>query len=76
MDGFSGFLSQYGAISSFVFAYQGQSMFLEIMAEMDKPSDFVLALRAASLVPLAPGTGHIFTPPLCVLCGGSPMGYT
>jgi hypothetical protein len=45
-------------------------MFLEIMAEMEKPSDFVFALRAASLVRLAPGAAVNFARP-CLFCMGN-----
>ena len=33
-------LLDYGSVASFVFAYQGQSMFLEIMKEMRTPAEF------------------------------------
>jgi hypothetical protein len=35
-----GVLARYGGVASFVFAYQGQSMFLEIMKEMRQPAEF------------------------------------
>lgn len=35
-----GVLGRYGGVASFVFAYQGQSMFLEIMKEMRNPAEF------------------------------------
>lgn len=35
-----GVLARYGGVASFVFAYQGQSMFLEIMKEMRNPAEF------------------------------------
>ncbi len=34
------YLDAYNPISSFIFAYQGQSIFLEVMAEMSQPRDW------------------------------------
>ena len=42
------FFKVYGALGSFIFAYQGQSIFLEIMREMKQPSDFPRALISAN----------------------------
>eukprot|EP00947_MAST-08B_sp_MAST-8B-sp1_P005321 g5321.t1 len=41
-------LDVYGAASSFIFAYQGQSMFLEIMREMKQPSMFSVSVTTAN----------------------------
>jgi len=43
----SGFLETYGHLASFVFAYQGQSMFLEMQAEMRDARMFPKACRVA-----------------------------
>ena len=43
-----GLLERYGGLASFVFAYQGQSMFLEIMKEMRQPAEFGRAVWAAN----------------------------
>ena len=40
-------LSLYGHLSAFVFAYQGQSMFLEMQSEMTTPADFPYACIVA-----------------------------
>lgn len=42
------FLESYGSLSSFVFAFQGQSMFLEIMREMKDASQFKRSLLTAN----------------------------
>lgn len=42
------FLSLYSSFGTFVFAYQGQSMFLEIMREMRDPRHFPRAVLAAN----------------------------
>lgn len=42
-------LSQYNHMSSFIFAYQGQSMFFEIMREMRSSSKFPQSLLLANL---------------------------
>eukprot|EP00005_Dracoamoeba_jomungandri_P010131 CAMPEP_0174267232 /NCGR_PEP_ID=MMETSP0439-20130205/32927_1 /TAXON_ID=0 /ORGANISM="Stereomyxa ramosa, Strain Chinc5" /LENGTH=412 /DNA_ID=CAMNT_0015354619 /DNA_START=233 /DNA_END=1471 /DNA_ORIENTATION=+ len=44
------FLSGYGSISSFIFAYQGQSMFLEIMYEMRRPQRFGISVSVANSI--------------------------
>jgi amino acid permease len=41
-----GVLARYGSMASFVFAYQGQSMFFEIMKEMERPASFPKAIYA------------------------------
>ena len=45
-----GFLEGYMGISSFLFAFQGQSMFLEIMSEMRNPGEFTKASTVANVV--------------------------
>ena len=42
------FLRLYASFGSFIFAYQGQSVFLEIMREMRQPEHFTRALYAAN----------------------------
>ena len=42
------FFKTYGALGSFIFAYQGQSIFLEIMREMRQPDHFPRALLSAN----------------------------
>ena len=42
------FFNVYASLGSFIFAYQGQSVFLEIMREMRKPTDFPRALLVAN----------------------------
>jgi amino acid permease len=42
------FLHVYSALGSFVFAYQGQSVMMEIMREMKTPAEFPKALFAAN----------------------------
>ena len=42
------FLRVYSSLGAFIFAYQGQSMFLEVMREMQEPRDFPKALYAAN----------------------------
>jgi amino acid permease len=42
------FLQSSSSLGSFVFAYQGQSIFLEIMREMKNPSDFPKVVFAAN----------------------------
>eukprot|EP00050_Salpingoeca_kvevrii_P009809 m.4913 g.4913 ORF g.4913 m.4913 type:complete len:443 (-) comp2466_c0_seq1:63-1391(-) len=42
------FLPTYNGFSSLVFAYQGQSMFLEIMDEMKSPRDFLKSVTLAN----------------------------
>ena len=44
-----GILARFGPMASFVFAYQGHSMFLEIMREMEVPAHFPKAVYAANL---------------------------
>jgi len=39
--------SSYGHLASFIFAYQGQSMFLEMMSEMREPAEFSRVLDLA-----------------------------
>ena len=47
------FLKVYGSFGSFIFAYQGQSMFLEILREMKRPSEFPYALLVANGIMVA-----------------------
>jgi proton-coupled amino acid transporter len=42
------FFKVYGSLGAFIFAYQGQSMMLEIMREMKSPADFPKALYTAN----------------------------
>lgn len=44
-----GFLAAYGSTASFIFAYQGQSIFFEIMREMREPSQFWISVSSANL---------------------------
>eukprot|EP00040_Diaphanoeca_grandis_P004231 m.27660 g.27660 ORF g.27660 m.27660 type:complete len:451 (+) comp15786_c1_seq1:172-1524(+) len=44
------FLQLYGSSASFIFAFQGQSVFLEVMREMKRPQDFPKAVSAANAV--------------------------
>ena len=44
------FINMYGNLSSFVFAYQGQSMFLEIMREMKKSRQFPKSVSVANMI--------------------------
>ena len=37
--------ARYGSTASFIFAYQGQSIFLEVMREMKKPEEFPKTVR-------------------------------
>lgn len=43
-----GFMEGYGNISSLIFAFQGQSMFLEVMHDMRDPKQFVKSIAFAS----------------------------
>lgn len=43
-----GVVEVYGSTASFIFAYQGQSVFLEIMREMKNPQEFPKAVSAAT----------------------------
>jgi amino acid permease len=47
------FLNVYSSLGSFIFAYQGQSMFLEIIREMREPRHFPRAVLSATAVMLA-----------------------
>ena len=44
----SNFLDGYNGLSSFIFAFSGHSMFLEIMSEMEVPKDFTKSLKHAN----------------------------
>jgi len=56
-----GFLDGYGNLASFIFAFQGQSMFLEIMREMKDAKQFRTSLFSAN------GTmGVIYTITTCI----------
>ena len=44
----SNFLDGYNGLSSFIFAFSGHSMFLEIMSEMETPKDFTKSLKYAN----------------------------
>ena len=49
--GFEAFLAVFSALSSFVFAYQGQDMFCEIMQEMAQPREATKAVMTSYAVP-------------------------
>ena len=51
------FLHTYSSLGSFIFAYQGQSIMLEIMREMRDARDFPRALHAANGLMMAVYTG-------------------
>ena len=40
---------RYGSTASFIFAYQGQSIFLEVMREMKKPEAFPKTVGVANI---------------------------
>ena len=42
-------LQVYGSTASFIFAYQGQSIFLEVMREMKEPGDFPKTVTVANM---------------------------
>lgn len=44
------FLNVYGSTSSFIFAYQGQSLMLEVMREMKKPQQFSRAVMVSNII--------------------------
>ena len=44
----SNFLDGYNGLSSFIFAFSGHSMFLEIMSEMEVPKNFTKSLKHAN----------------------------
>ncbi len=63
------FLTVYSSMGSFIFAYQGQSMFLEIMREMQEPRSFPRALYVANGL-----MGLVYTASVAVgygVCGSS-----